>query len=165
MKFYNSPPIHVPWYLPEEVRIHLTLDTCSRWPEEACGLLLGAPSLNQSLMVISQYLPIRNVSDDPEHHFLLEPVEWVRHCQREDFLGIYHSHPTAPPIPSAVDLQQLQTYGAMIRLYIIGSCSPNITQQPPGVPDGCVLEGYEVIMTDGIGLTLSQIRFLPLEEA
>lgn len=165
MEFNNTPTVPVHWCLPEEVRAHLTLDTCSRWPEEACGLLFGNPSLNQSRTVISQYLPLRNTAAAPRHHFLLEPVEWVRHCRRGDFLGIYHSHPTAAPVPSALDLKNLQTYGAMIRLYIIGSCFPDITQQPPGVPGGCVLEGYEVTEAESGGLTLSQVRFLPLEEA
>lgn len=72
-------------------------------PREACGLLAGKGVL------ISLALPVANAAAKPEQEFALAPDEQLRGLKQIDahgldWLGVYHSHPTTPPIPSQSDL-------------------------------------------------------------
>jgi proteasome lid subunit RPN8/RPN11 len=73
---------------------------------EVCGLI-GA---NQSQQPVSCY-PIHNSADLPQNRFLLEASQQIQAMtqmreQGEQLYAIYHSHPHAPAIPSAADLEQ-----------------------------------------------------------
>ncbi len=77
-------------------------DAARRAPDEACGLLAGKGAL------ISLALPIPNAAASPEARFALAPDEQLRGLKRIDalgldWLGVYHSHPGSPPIPSPSD--------------------------------------------------------------
>ncbi|MDN4616743.1 M67 family metallopeptidase [Paenibacillus sp. PsM32] len=89
---------------------------------EVCGVLLGRKAAGG--MRIESYRKLRNVAPDPLHHFLFDPIEWVQCCYQEsDLIGIFHSHPLSAPIPSSTDLHQLQSFGALTPIYLIGSPS------------------------------------------
>lgn len=73
--------------------------------EEACGFV-GKNSAGK----YSCY-PVRNIAETPATRFLMDPEEQLSSMkqmrdQEEDMFAIYHSHPTAPAIPSATDLEQ-----------------------------------------------------------
>ena len=81
----------------------LAADAARRAPDEACGLLAGKGAL------ISLALPIRNAAANRDAQFALAPDEQLRGMKRIDalgldWLGVYHSHPGSPPIPSLSDL-------------------------------------------------------------
>lgn len=70
-------------------------------PAEACGLLLGAP-------VIEQAVPAANVHPVPLTHFEIDPVALIAAHKAERaggpaLAGYWHSHPKGPPEPSATD--------------------------------------------------------------
>lgn len=72
-------------------------------PREACGLLAGKDGL------ISLALPVANAAAIPKQAFALAPAEQLRRLKQIDehgldWLGVYHSHPVSPPIPSQSDL-------------------------------------------------------------
>lgn len=72
-------------------------------PREACGLLAGKGAL------ISLALPVANAAAVPEQAFELAPDEQLRRLKQIDaagldWLGMYHSHPGSPPIPSPSDI-------------------------------------------------------------
>ncbi|MCY4464310.1 MAG: M67 family metallopeptidase [Chloroflexi bacterium] len=74
----------------------------ARSPREACGLLAGKGAL------ISLALPVANAAAMPEQEFALAPDEQLRGLKEIDergldWLGVYHSHPVSPPIPSQSD--------------------------------------------------------------
>ena len=78
-------------------------DAARRAPEEACGLLAGKGAL------ISLAMPMRNAAANRDAQFALAPDEQLRGLKRIealglDWLGVYHSHPGSPPIPSPFDL-------------------------------------------------------------
>ncbi len=82
----------------EAMRAHVL--ACA--PEEACGLLAGTGA-RASLVV-----PIENQSHSPVR-FRMEPAAQVRAMmdfERSglELVGIFHSHPSGPPAPSATDL-------------------------------------------------------------
>ncbi|MNI29580.1 hypothetical protein D3C73_834000 [compost metagenome] len=89
-------------------------------PREACGLLLGAAAAGG--MLISGYAPMSNVAPDPLHAFVPDPREWVKALYSTPSpIGLFHSHPSTPPWPSAADLQGLSALGPEFKVYMIGS--------------------------------------------
>ncbi len=72
-------------------------------PLEVCGLLAGRGNH------ISRRLPVANVASDPRRRFELDLAEQLQalktiDVENLDWLGAYHSHPAAPPIPSDADI-------------------------------------------------------------
>ena len=76
----------------------------SEAPNEACGILAGTPAQ------ISRAIPLGNASDAPDRHFRFEPKEQLEALKALDaaglgWVGVYHSHPNTPPIPSPEDIE------------------------------------------------------------
>lgn len=84
--------------------------------QEICGLVAsknGAPC---------HCYPITNVAEQPQQRFLLDAVEQIAAMSTmrslgEELFAIYHSHPTAPALPSSYDLAQA-TYPDTLYLII-----------------------------------------------
>ncbi|MGZ4960533.1 MAG: M67 family metallopeptidase [Methylomonas sp.] len=73
---------------------------------EICGLI-GA---GVSGMPVSCY-PVTNSAETPQNRFLLDARQQIGVMKQmrdkgETLFAIYHSHPTAPAIPSAIDIEQ-----------------------------------------------------------
>ncbi|WP_410769664.1 M67 family metallopeptidase [Fontibacillus sp. BL9] len=137
--------------LPAQVRTLLEKDFDDRFPMEACGAFFG--HLTTETVIAENYLPLSNIAENPRHAFAFDPVEWVRCCYAPDLIGIYHSHPTSLPVPSALDIQQLQHFGSLISVYLIGSRSTTPwdiwngnKEKPSGdIPDGFHVQAYSVV--------------------
>ncbi|WP_019638829.1 M67 family metallopeptidase [Paenibacillus fonticola] len=131
------------WVIVPHVYEQMKEDASSRYPQEACGVLFG--NMTADPPVIDSYLPIRNVSPRPHQNFVLDPEQWVKCCFNSRLIGLFHSHPSALPVPSETDLQQLPLFSSLLRLYLIGSCHPaeDIVQE---AHDGYrfTLNGYHV---------------------
>lgn len=70
-------------------------------PREAVALVLCSP--RRCIAV-----PLRNLADDPQRHFRVEPLEFARieHALRRrgfQVLALFHSHPMGPARPSPAD--------------------------------------------------------------
>ena len=81
------------------------------YPHECCGLLIGSfqPSGRK---VAEEIFPISNAREDAakRNRFLIAPEDVMRgevHARksRRDVVGIYHSHPDHPAVPSEFDLE------------------------------------------------------------
>ena len=77
--------------------------------EECCGLMLG--TFADGVKTVAALFPIDNAREDAARHnrFLIGPIEMLRgerHARSLglDIVGIYHSHPNAPAVPSQFDL-------------------------------------------------------------
>lgn len=80
------------------------------WPLEACGLLLGQrrPGAGGDDVAAFYFEPTRNDAEDPRRGFVVPPLELLAADQRArelglEIVGIWHSHPDAPPLPSRRD--------------------------------------------------------------
>jgi proteasome lid subunit RPN8/RPN11 len=87
------------------------------FPRECCGLLLGRRG------DIADVFPARNIADEPERRFLIDPEDHfaARRAARTrglDVIGFYHSHPRSPAEPSERDRAEF-TYAG--HLYLIVS--------------------------------------------
>ena len=76
------------------------------YPHECCGFLLG--SFNDSL--VRQVRSAANQNTDRTDRFIISGEEYAQ-IQFDadeaglDIIGIYHSHPDWPPIPSQTDME------------------------------------------------------------
>lgn len=80
----------------------------SAYPEEGAGLLLG--ELNNGSKRVTQILSLTNTREEFARHnrYLLEPEDYA-HGEEEaerlglEVLGVFHSHPDHPNVPSEFD--------------------------------------------------------------
>ncbi len=84
------------------------------YPNEACGFLLGTQS--QRKRNITHLIEVENQStENQRRRFVIDPLDYLkaeRFAAKEGLalLGIYHSHPDHPAIPSVHDLEFAQPY-------------------------------------------------------
>lgn len=107
------PPIHTTVW-PRSVADGL-LARCRQQPRtETCGVLFGSPEEQPGSLRVAGFLLLRNTAADPSAHFAFAAEEWVA-CvlaaatQKADaaspaLIGIFHSHPAAPAVPSEQDM-------------------------------------------------------------
>ena len=95
--------------LPDAHRAAIVSHVESDRSEECCGLMLG--TFVEGVKTVADLLPIENAREDAARHnrFLIGPMEMLRgerHARSLglDIVGIYHSHPNAPAVPSQFDL-------------------------------------------------------------
>jgi len=99
---------HVELNLPVGVRESLCGFARSRYPHEACGLLIGEST--DSLVEVMRAVETRNLlAGEAGDRFEVDPGEHVaaqRVARDEglDVVGVWHSHPDHPARPSARDL-------------------------------------------------------------
>jgi proteasome lid subunit RPN8/RPN11 len=97
-------------------------------PNECCGMLAG--HLESGVGRVMRRYPLDNAAASPvlfesEPHSMLA-AEKMRRQEGLEFLAVYHSHPTSPPIPSKTDLER--NYSLDIANVILSLC-----QNPPDV--------------------------------
>jgi len=83
---------------------------------EVCGLIGGKNGLP------THCYPVTNTADQPQQRFLLDAKQQITAFAQmrelsEELFAIYHSHPTAPAQPSAMDLE-LAAYPEALYLII-----------------------------------------------
>lgn len=71
------------------------------FPQEACGLI-ASTGVTQRLILA------RNLSEDPERTFDLDPEAWLKVRDDEEVVGIFHSHPKGTAKPSPADLSMIE---------------------------------------------------------
>jgi proteasome lid subunit RPN8/RPN11 len=92
-------------------------------PNECCGLLAGrieaggGPSrtVDRRYPLVNEFASATEYSADPKS--LIQAHVQCRHDALE-FLAIYHSHPTSPPVPSRTDLSR-NYWGSEVVHFII----------------------------------------------
>lgn len=85
-------------------------------PNEACGILTGRAGrvLHAYATASSKRSPVFFEVDTEHQHHVLEETERFQ----DELLAIYHSHPTAPAVPSLNDIQQAVHWPEAIRMII-----------------------------------------------
>ncbi|MEW6716030.1 MAG: M67 family metallopeptidase [Chloroflexota bacterium] len=83
----------------------------SRYPEEGAGLLLGIS--DGELRMVTAILALPNIREEGarQNRYLIDPHDMLRaekdaREQGLEVLGVFHSHPDHPNLPSEYDLQQ-----------------------------------------------------------
>ena len=94
-------------------------------PNEACGILAGTPER------ISRAIPLANAADTPDRHFRFDPAEQLAALKALDaaglgWVGVYHSHPRTPPIPSPADIEAVADSGLLQLIVSLESAKPKL---------------------------------------
>lgn len=96
-------------------------DAASAFPDECCGFLFGTESGEGR--IITEIMVVDNAKDgDKRRRFEISPRDYLRaerHAREtgRQLLGVYHSHPSHPAIPSEHDRVAAQPYFS----YVIAS--------------------------------------------
>ncbi|MCS7117822.1 MAG: M67 family metallopeptidase [Thaumarchaeota archaeon] len=89
----------------DEIRSHVS----SVYPEEGCGLLVGR--VVNGVREVGRIVPMKNVyNGSRRNRYSIDPLEYVKveneaSGRNEVVLGVYHSHPDYPAVPSNYDLE------------------------------------------------------------
>lgn len=86
--------------------IHAMSRDAESTTEECCGLLFGYDTTDYRRIVEVRHVP--NVAIDKQQHFEISPLEIMnaeRYAETNNLIlvGVYHSHPNQPAVPSAKD--------------------------------------------------------------
>jgi proteasome lid subunit RPN8/RPN11 len=92
-----------PVFIAENIRQAMIDHAAAELPNECCGLLIGRGGC------IERSVAMRNTEPAPDS-YIMDPEQQIAlftEMERtgEQLLGIYHSHPTSPALPSGPDLQ------------------------------------------------------------
>lgn len=97
-------------------------DTVNGYPDECCGFFFGRETANQR--IITDVLIVHNAKEgDKRRRYLIAPKDYLKAEQYADehgltLLGVYHSHPDHPAVPSEYDRVAAQPYFSYIILSI-----------------------------------------------
>ena len=95
----------------EQINVHVE----EAYPEEGAGFLLGVEG------EVKQILPLNNAREDEARHnrFLITPEDYLKAELTADSLGlsligVFHSHPDCPNVPSEYDREWAQPFFSYI---------------------------------------------------
>lgn len=102
-------------------------DAEKSFPDECCGFFYGTEKDNQRL-ITEAVAVINNKEGDKRRRFVISPIDYMKAeryalSNELSLLGVYHSHPQHPAIPSEHDLKQALPYFS----YIIISVQNGVT--------------------------------------
>lgn len=100
-------------------------DAENSFPDECCGFLYGRET--ESDRIILQAKPVNNAKEgDKRRRFVITPKDYLAaelYAEEHDLvlLGVYHSHPDHPAIPSEHDRQAAQPYFSYVILSVMNN--------------------------------------------
>jgi proteasome lid subunit RPN8/RPN11 len=106
--------------LQEEAKKMIVEDAVKSYPYECCGFLYGSDDQRR---IITRAEPVNNTREEnKERRFEISATDYMKAEEYADnnnltLLGVYHSHPDHPAIPSEYDLKRAMPYFS----YIIAS--------------------------------------------
>ena len=119
--------------LEPRIRQLLTEDALNTFPDECCGFLFGREETDGTRLIIDILVVDNSKEGDKTRRFEIAPVDYMtaeQHALDHDWslLGIYHSHPKHPAIPSEHDRKAAQPYFS----YVIISVMEADLEKGPG---------------------------------
>ena len=101
----------------------MVADALQTFPEECCGFFFGSENKDERL--VTKILVVNNSKEgDKTRRFEISPrnyldAELMAEKTGLQLLGVYHSHPNHPAIPSETDRMAAQPYFSYIILSIV----------------------------------------------
>lgn len=109
--------------LHEKVKEEIIADALAAFPDECCGFLFGKEEGEERIVTAMQVV-INAKEGDKRRRFAIAPKDYLRAEMFADnnglqLLGVYHSHPNHPAVPSEHDRVAAQPYFSYIIVSII----------------------------------------------
>ena len=104
-------------------RQRMTADAVRTFPDECCGFLFGIEKRDER--VVTDVLIVNNAKEgDKKRRFEISPKDYMKAELYSDknnllLLGIYHSHPNHPAVPSEHDRVAAQPWFSYIIISVI----------------------------------------------
>ena len=108
----------------------MIIDGINSFPDECCGFMFGTEDGDTRTVTTS--LVVHNSKEgDKRRRFEISPMDYMNAERFADdnnllLLGIYHSHPNHPSIPSEHDRVAAQVYFSYVIISIMGKKFANI---------------------------------------
>ena len=99
-------------------------DAIQAFPDECCGFLFGSED-TEGNRVISNIQVVNNAKEgDKRRRFVIAPLDYIKaeqYAEEQQFtlLGVYHSHPNHPAIPSEHDRVAAQPFFSYIIVSVL----------------------------------------------
>ena len=102
----------------------LLKDAVQAFPDECCGFLFGEEDQNGNRSISKIQVVINAREGDKRRRFVIAPLDYIRAEQYAEennllLLGVYHSHPNHPAIPSEHDRVAAQPYFSYIIVSVL----------------------------------------------
>jgi len=100
-------------------------DAVSSFPDECCGFLFGNETEEERIILEAKV--VNNAKEgDKRKRFAITPKDYLKAEQYADennllLLGVYHSHPNHPAVPSEHDRLAAQPYFSYVILSVINN--------------------------------------------
>lgn len=107
--------------LTEKAKAAMVEDAIKTYPHECCGFFYGDENEER---LVTQAIPVENTREENrERRFEVSAKDYMKaeqYAEENDLslLGVYHSHPDHPSIPSEHDLKQAVPYFSYIIISI-----------------------------------------------
>ena len=119
------------------------------YPHECCGFLLGTFDNGGR---VQQVRRAANQNTDRTDRFVISPeefaqVQFAADDAGQDIIGIYHSHPDWPPIPSQTDMESAweEVYYLITSIHEGMPLNTNVWRLADDSPRRFVLEPMEIV--------------------
>jgi len=102
----------------------LVEDAINTFPDECCGFLFGTEDEEEN-RTINEILVVNNAKEgDKTRRFEISPFDYLKAEQfaidrNLSLLGIYHSHPKHPAIPSETDRKSAQPFFSYVIISVL----------------------------------------------
>ena len=108
------------------IRQLLAEDALSTFPDECCGFLFGREETDGTRLVVDILAVDNSKEGDKRRRFEISPLDYMtaeQHALDHDWtlLGIYHSHPNHPAIPSEHDRKAAQPFFSYVIVSVMNS--------------------------------------------
>ena len=105
-------------------RAEILKDAVAAFPDECCGFLFGTEDSN-GFRAITQIQVVNNAKEgDKRRRFAIAPLDYLKaeqYAEENDLqlLGVYHSHPNHPAIPSEHDRVAAQPWFSYVIVSVL----------------------------------------------
>jgi proteasome lid subunit RPN8/RPN11 len=108
------------------IRQLLIEDAVNTFPDECCGFLFGREETDGTRIVVDILVVDNSKEGDKRRRFEISPIDYMtaeQHALDHDWtlLGIYHSHPNHPAIPSEHDRVAAQPYFSYLIISVLNN--------------------------------------------
>lgn len=113
------------------VRQLMVEDAINTFPDECCGFLFGREETDGTRLILDILAVDNSKEGDKRRRFEISPQDYMtaeQHALDHDWtlLGVYHSHPNHPAIPSEHDRKAAQPFFSYVIISVMEKETINI---------------------------------------
>ncbi len=115
----------------QKVKDRMIEDAMSAFPDECCGFFFGKETAENDRRITDMLVVVNSKPGDKTRRFEISPLDYLKSEQYaidKDLLllGVYHSHPNHPAIPSEHDRKSAQPWFSYIIISIVNGAFANL---------------------------------------